>query len=195
MDERTKLIWTVVAFLVVLAVEIYLCFAQYQNTKALRAENTQLDAKNKSLLADIAKIPAMKKELAQLEQNDALFARMIPDSKEYLKVIDFIGQALERCGAKLGSYKEIERRQTRRKGPSKDYETHSWEVKFTGTFEQFVSFVNQFEYHGLNDSYMRFFSIPSFTVRQTSDDSLVNDCVVQIDEYSMTSTDPKATKK
>ena len=133
----------------------------------------------------------MEKELAQLQKNDYVFARMLPDGKEYLKVIDFFGEAQEKCGVTLATFKEIKRRDTRRKGPVKAYETHTWEVKFTGTFEQFVSFINQFEYHGLSDEYMRFFSIPSFSVRQTSDDSLINDCVVQINEYSMVPTESK----
>ena len=191
MNERTKLIWTVLAFLIVLAVEVFLAVNQYEDTKGLRVENSQLNSKNESLLADIKQIEGMKKELAQLQTNDSIFTRMLPNDKEYLKVIDFIGQVQETCGVTLATFKEIQQRDNRRKGPAQEYETHTWEVKFTGTFEQFVSFINQFEYHGLNNDYMRFFAIPSFTVRQTSDDSLINDCVVQINEYSMTAMDSK----
>ncbi|MFH0963875.1 MAG: hypothetical protein V2A58_07660 [Planctomycetota bacterium] len=190
MEERTKLIWTVIVFLVVLGVEIFFLIDKYDQTKTVQSEIEMLRRKNDDLLKDIRQIPGMQEELAKLTRNDAILAKMVTDGKEDFGVIDFIGHAQDTTGLVVESYKEKEKRGVGR-GPEvkKDYEVHSWEVKLTGTCEQFTSFINQFEYHGFMDDYMRLFSIPTFTVRQTAEDSLVNDCIVQVDAYSMKSAE------
>ena len=186
MDERVKLTVTALIAVLLISAESYFGYTYWDSTTELRAENDALKKDINALEDTInVKIPEAKKTLAKMKEDDVIFAQMVPDSREDLNMIDFIGAAQAATGIKVVNYAEEKKRVQTRRGPRADYETHKWTLKGTGLFREFITFLNYFEYHGFSEEQRRLYTVRSFTIANDAKESDAVGCAVEIEVYSM----------
>ena len=195
MEERVKLALVVVVTLLLAGVEGFLLYGKHSQTEELNRENATLAKENQHLKQEkIDKIEEARKTLAGLKRRDATLAEMVPSEKDDLSVIDFIGVAQEVTGVRVESYAEKKQKGRRGRDARAANETHTWELKVSGSLEQIVAFINFFEYDGHSSEHGRIYSVCSFTFAPESTDSPDLAGQIEIETYSV-KEDTRPAKK
>ncbi|MCI0341351.1 MAG: type 4a pilus biogenesis protein PilO [Planctomycetales bacterium] len=160
MSEKQFLIVVVALGVLVLGVFGFLSYKDYARIREIKAESTQLDDMLKVHKKKIERIPELKGEVAKLESKFEDQRKILPEVRDVTNLIEVMTYLCER--AKLENPRDVQPLAKKEAGPKRaptgEIEAILYTFEITGSFFNFVQFLNYLEH------YQRFLRVRDFSI-------------------------------
>jgi len=179
LEEKQKLILSVVVVLVLLVGFGGGIYLKLKERAPLVAEMDRLEASIRLYDQKIAQIGTLTEKIAALQEEVARYEVIMPDSEELDKMADTVDEFRKKSGVEIKDFRKVISPVVAREQAGKAYEQVTYNMKLTGDFFQFVTFINLLENHE------RFIRVDSFRVSPSrAEDTSLMDVDLQISTFT-----------